>query len=178
MSMLEEKSTGWWVSFISFLSFSVHVPRQMWATKPTPTPTQPALWGQGVSEFSGWWAPGRSVTILSLLIFKTTPWTWNSSQVTTVRKGEDGWGIYSAACQESWITIWCSFPFKSKQTLLSCTIKFHVEIKPLESNIRIMTLNPMIMATVMAQILVVNPSCSASLVPMGFSVPAQIIVAP
>lgn len=72
-------------------------------------------------------------------------------------------------------TIWCSFPFKSKQMLPSCTVKFHVEIKPLESKIMIMTLNTMIMATVMAQMLVMNPSCSASLVPMGFSVPVQII---
>lgn len=177
MSMLGWKSTGWWVYFISFLSFSGRVPHQMWATSQPPLPPQPTLWGQKVSASSQTGEHQEGAAFLfSLLIFKATSvdlkfFTGDNSK-EGVKMGE-AFTVQHARNLGS--TIWCSFPFKSKQTLLSCTIKFHVESKPLESKIMIMTLNPMIMATAMAQILVMNPSCSASLVPMGFSVPAQII---
>lgn len=49
---------------------------------------------------------------------------------------------------------------------VSCTIKFHVEIKLLENKIMIITFNPMIMATAIAEMLLMNQSCSTSLDPV------------
>ena len=146
----------------------------MWATHWPPQPPPEDKMYQWVFKLA---SAGKELLCFSLSWFsKQPPLTWNSAWMTAIRKEwrwERHFTVYHGRSIGS--TTWCYFPFKLKQTQVSCTVKFHVEIKLLENKIMIITFNPMIMATVIAKMPLMNQSCSTSLAPVWFSVPAQII---